>query len=153
MAKRSEKRARNTCESPATVPLLALSAITQCPAEIWGTIFAIACIDDGLTGRSLSRVSRYIMETSRPYKYQSLAVMQWQFRPLMAILGELPDDRRHIQYLFLSEQGWMSSNYVRASELFHTDKNHLLKLATATLEILKVGCHFYHLLSRSSSPF
>jgi hypothetical protein len=144
MAERSEKRAYNTRESLATVPSLAPSAITQCPAEIWGTIFALACIDDGFTGRALSRVSRYIMETSRPYKYQSLVVTQRHFRPLTAILKKLPADRRRIRYLFLSELGWMPSSYIRSSrESFHTDKKHLLMLAAATLELLEVGCHFY----------
>ncbi|KIM87418.1 hypothetical protein PILCRDRAFT_814940 [Piloderma croceum F 1598] len=146
MAERSEKRAYNTRESLPTVPPLTPSAITQCPAEIWGTIFALACIDDGFTGRALSRVSRYIMETSRPYKYQSLAVTQCHFRPLTAILKELPAERRRIRYLFLWEQSWMSCSYTRgsrASELFHTDKNHLLMLAAATLKLLEVGCHFY----------
>ena len=146
MAKHSKKRARITCESPAVLPL-APSAITQCPAEIWGRIFALACIDGGFTGRALSCVSRYIMETSRPYKYQCLTVKERQFRPLTAILKKLPADRRRIRYLFLAEE--CRDGYGTASEFFHTDKNRLLQLAAATLEVLEVRTE----LSRFAVPF
>ena len=149
MAKHSKKRAR-ICESPAVVPL-APSAITQCPAEIWGRIFALACIDGGFTGRALSCVSRYIMETSRPYKYQCLTVTERQFRPLTTILKKLPADRRRIRYLFLAEECW-GNGYAgigRASEFFHTDKNRLLQLAAASLEVLEVGSRLY----RFAVPF
>ena len=139
MAKHSKKRARITYESPAAVPS---SAITQCPAEIWGGIFALACIDGGFTGRALSRVSRYIMETLRPYKYQCLTVTEQQFKPLTAILKKLPADRRRIRYLFLAEEAG-GYRYSTSSEFFHTEKNRLLWLAAATLEILEVECRLY----------
>ena len=148
MAKHSKKRARITCESPAVLPL-APSAITQCPAEIWGRIFALACIDGGFTGRALSCVSRYIMETSRPYKYQCLTVTERQFRPLTAILKKLPADRRRIRYLFLVEQCCLGNGYSTASEFFHTDKNRLLRLAATTLEVLEVQSRLY----RFAVPF
>ena len=150
MTKHSKKRACITCESPAVVPL-APSAIKQCPAGIWGRIFALACIDGGLTGHALSCVSRYIMETSRPYKYQCLTVMERQFRPLTAILKKLPADRRRIRYLFLAEESWRNG-YIYStptSEFFHTDKNRLLQLAAAGLEVLEVGSQS----SRFAVPF
>lgn len=45
-----------------------------CPPEIHALIFALACSDDGTTGRSLSLVSRYVRSVSTPFQWQSLAV-------------------------------------------------------------------------------
>lgn len=46
----------------------------RCPPEICSQIFTLACTDGGYTGRSLSAVSKYIHETSKPHKYKSIAL-------------------------------------------------------------------------------
>src|ERR1700691_3175931 len=46
----------------------------HCPPEVCSQIFSLACTDGGYTGRSLSAVSRYIHETSKPYKYKSIGL-------------------------------------------------------------------------------
>ncbi|KIM83602.1 hypothetical protein PILCRDRAFT_56875, partial [Piloderma croceum F 1598] len=46
----------------------------RCPPEICSRIYALACVDDGTTGRALSLVSKYINETSKYTKFQSVAV-------------------------------------------------------------------------------
>lgn len=40
--------------------------------ELLSRIYELACTDDGKTGRSLALVSKYINETSQPYKLQSV---------------------------------------------------------------------------------
>jgi len=51
-----------------------LCLMERCPTEIWNHIFSDACIDNGITGRSLSLVSKYVQETSKSVKLQSLSV-------------------------------------------------------------------------------
>jgi hypothetical protein len=138
MTKTSKKRRRDTRRSP-TLAQSTPSAIENCPTEIWGRIFSLACVDDGFTGRSLSRVSRYIMEASSPYKYQCIAVKDHQFRPLTLVLKKLPADKRRVQCLFLAQV----SNSWRNSEFFITDKNRLLKMVAPTLEKLEIVCYYY----------
>jgi hypothetical protein len=47
--------------------------------EILALIFSYACTDDGYIGCSLSLVSRYINDVSKPYKLQSVTVRGiWQ---------------------------------------------------------------------------
>ncbi|KIM83561.1 hypothetical protein PILCRDRAFT_6983 [Piloderma croceum F 1598] len=59
------------------------------PSEILALIFSYACTDDGYTGRSLSLVSRYISDVSKPYKLQSVAVRGvWQVLKFACSLGE-----------------------------------------------------------------
>ena len=75
-----------------------------CPIEIWHEIFAIACTDGGLTGRSLSLVSKHFHDISGPLKYQSIAITRW--RQLIAFSQsfshwQLPDFQKKIKYLFI----------------------------------------------------
>jgi hypothetical protein len=59
------------------------------PPEILALIFSYACTDDGYTGRSLSLVSRYISDVSKPYKLQSVAVRgMWQVLEFACSLRE-----------------------------------------------------------------
>ena len=74
----------------------------DCPPEIWHEIFALACTDTGLTGRSLSLVSKEFNEISGPLKYQSIAITRW--RQLIAFaqtFTQLPDVQKKIKYLFI----------------------------------------------------
>ena len=142
MSRTSKKRCRNTRQSP-TPAQSTPSAIKNCPTEIWGRIFTLACVDDGFTGRSLSRVSRYIMEASKPYKYQCLAVKDHQLRPLALVFKKLPADKRRVRCLFLAQAGWEPRYGGRATEFFIKDRNRLLKMVAPTLEKLEIGCFYY----------
>jgi len=73
------------------------------PAEIWGEIYAFACVDDGWTGRALSLVSRIIHETSKPYKLQSIAVIgQMQLSRFAYLIEQTPTQLRRVRCIFLS---------------------------------------------------
>ncbi|KAJ7252496.1 hypothetical protein C8J57DRAFT_1187556 [Mycena rebaudengoi] len=48
--------------------------MNQAPPEICAHIFSFACTDSGYTGRSLSLVSKYFHEVSKPAKLQSIAL-------------------------------------------------------------------------------
>ena len=72
------------------------------PVEIWHNIFALACTDDGYTGRSLSLVSTYFHDISALFKYQSLVVTHWsQIIAFSKIFCQLPASQRKIKYLFV----------------------------------------------------
>jgi len=74
-----------------------------CPAEICSEIFSFTCLDSGYTGRSLSLVSRYINWTSRPFKFQSLAVIGYeQLVAFAEIIENTPDDFRRVRTIFIS---------------------------------------------------
>ena len=73
-----------------------------CPSEIWHGIFALACTDTGLTGRSLSLVSRQFHDISEPLKYQSIAITRWrQLIAFSQIYPQLPELQKTIKYLFI----------------------------------------------------
>jgi hypothetical protein len=81
------------------------------PPEILSLIFSYACTDDGYTGRSLSLVSRYISDVSKPYKLQSVAVRgMWQVLEFACSLKEgsgVGDEKGEwkgsgVRHLFLS---------------------------------------------------
>ena len=76
----------------------------RCPPEILWKIYGFACTDDGYTGRSLSLVSRYIHESSKPVKFQSLAVRgAWQAVECAALLESTPSHLRRVDNLFISD--------------------------------------------------
>jgi hypothetical protein len=93
----------------------------RCPVEVCTQIFAHACTDNGFTGRSLSLTSRYIRETSKPTKLQSLSVTTpQQIHGLAHLITHTPPRYRRVRYLFLSsstpyddgdDNGW----YLRSS--------------------------------------
>jgi hypothetical protein len=73
-----------------------------CPSEIWHEIFAFACTDTGLTGRSLSLVSKRFHDISGPLKYQSIAITRWrQLISFSQTFSQLPDLQKKIKYLFI----------------------------------------------------
>src|ERR1700733_11059411 len=143
MNRKSKKQRRDTHHTPTPAQSMR-SAIKNCPTEIWARIFSLACIDDGFTGRSLSLVSRYIMEASKFYKYQCLAVKDHQLRPLALVFKKLSADARRVRCLFLSQASWESGFGARhKGAFFLTDKNRLLKMVAPTLEKLEIGCFLY----------
>ena len=80
------------------------------------------------TGRSLSEVSRYINEASKPYKYQCIAVDDKQLCRLTVVLRKLTPDARRVKHLFIS-----SIKRDRGARFFQTDKNRLLITVASTI--------------------
>jgi hypothetical protein len=75
----------------------------RCPPEICSRIYALACVDDGATGRALSLVSKYINETSKYTKFQSVAVRSLnQALAFAALLEQSPPGDHHVCHLFIS---------------------------------------------------
>jgi hypothetical protein len=126
---------RKTAKQPsAQTPTPSRFALQKCPAEIWGRICSMACVDNGFTGRSLSEVSRYIKDVSIPYKYQCIAVDCKRIRRLTAVLKKLPPNSRLVRHLFVwSSETWGDGRF------FETDKNQLLIIVAPTLLSLDVS--------------
>ncbi|TCD63792.1 hypothetical protein EIP91_004943 [Steccherinum ochraceum] len=79
------------------------------PLELHAQILEAACVDDGSTARSLSLVSRYIREVSKPFLYQSVAVSGLDALATLAKkLYDLPPHLRRIRHLFLSDHTYKS---------------------------------------------
>jgi hypothetical protein len=75
----------------------------QTPPELCTRIFSFACRDTGYTGRSLSLVSKYIHETSKSVKLQSISIHgHIQMMAFAALLERTPPHLRHVRYLFVS---------------------------------------------------
>lgn len=55
-------------------PTYCIDPIERIPVEVWCHIFMMACVDDGSTGCSLSRVSKYIRAVSAPFRYYSVGI-------------------------------------------------------------------------------
>ncbi|KAJ7117718.1 hypothetical protein C8R44DRAFT_626633, partial [Mycena epipterygia] len=77
--------------------------IDQTPPEICAHIFDFACRDSGYTGRSLSLVSRYIHETSKQAKLQSITLVgRQQILAFARLLEKTPPHLRTTRYLFIT---------------------------------------------------
>ncbi|KIP10196.1 hypothetical protein PHLGIDRAFT_101534 [Phlebiopsis gigantea 11061_1 CR5-6] len=76
----------------------------RCPPEIHARIFAYACTDDGTTGCSLARVSRYIREVSLPYQWQCIALAG--FKRVVQLAREIEKSRirRPVFHIFLCDR-------------------------------------------------
>ncbi|KAJ3473608.1 hypothetical protein NLI96_g12915 [Meripilus lineatus] len=76
------------------------------PDEIWAMIFKQACTDDGTTGRSLSLVSRYVSQVSRPMKYNSIALQGHKQikRFLKHLLAHSNDDVPKVRHLLINQR-------------------------------------------------
>ncbi|KIM74392.1 hypothetical protein PILCRDRAFT_80097, partial [Piloderma croceum F 1598] len=78
------------------------SVFDKLPPELCEHIFSFACLDDGYTGRSLSLVSRYISEASKPVRFQSLVVRNLpQAQALASILEKESPLHRRVRHLFV----------------------------------------------------
>ncbi|KDQ49898.1 hypothetical protein JAAARDRAFT_142761 [Jaapia argillacea MUCL 33604] len=78
------------------------SVLDRCPLEICEHIFSFACTDDGTTAISLSLVSRYIYQTSKLHRHQSIAVESVdKMLALCNVLETIPVDRRRVNHLFV----------------------------------------------------
>ncbi|KAJ7803222.1 hypothetical protein B0H13DRAFT_1745130 [Mycena leptocephala] len=77
--------------------------LDQLPPEICALIFVFACRDSGHTGRSLSLVSRYIHETSKIAKLQSIVLVgRAQILAFARLLDQIPAHLRTTRYLFIN---------------------------------------------------
>jgi hypothetical protein len=80
-----------------------MTTLDSLPVELCQRIFHYACTDDGTTGRSLSLVSKYIHDTSEPYKLQSISISGADnaARFVLALRRTLPH-HRHVTHLHIS---------------------------------------------------
>ncbi|KIM81461.1 hypothetical protein PILCRDRAFT_8811 [Piloderma croceum F 1598] len=145
MSRRTSRR----LTQPSMQPRATRSPLERLPAEIWGIVFSLACVDDGYTGRSLSEVSRYINEASKSYKYQCIAVDHRNLRHFTAVLKKLPADTRRVQHLFISSIEIRSG---REAKFFEADKNRLLITVAPTLRSLEVHSRMAYLALKFSLP-
>jgi len=77
----------------------------QAPPEICAKIFSVACTDTGYTGQSISLVSKYIHETSGPYRLQSISLHGHdEIIAFAALLNKTPPHLRRVRHLFISTQ-------------------------------------------------
>ncbi|KAF8959739.1 hypothetical protein BDZ97DRAFT_1380316 [Flammula alnicola] len=75
----------------------------RCPPEICSEIYAFACVDGGRTGRSLSLVSKFMHETSKPYKLQSISVIgHTQIYAFADLVERTPEHLRRVKSFFIS---------------------------------------------------
>ena len=89
-----------TCRAPLVRDQFTMNSS---PPEICHKIFADACLDGGSTGRSLSLVSKYIHETSKPTRFQSVALHGFvQITAFADILERTPSHLRRVRHLFIS---------------------------------------------------
>ncbi|KAI1783012.1 hypothetical protein LXA43DRAFT_1048439 [Ganoderma leucocontextum] len=122
----------------------------KCPNEILGLIFAEACTDDGLTGRSLSLVSRRIHNASRRYALQSVALYgSYQLSAFVRLLDKADLEDRHICHLYLTDRrrAWMEyppgqdrERWLReriAADIRRFNDSRLRHSSSAILRILK----------------
>jgi hypothetical protein len=71
------------------------------PYELLAMVFSLACLDDGTMGRSLSLVSKYIHQVSKPVKFQSIALRgHHQILAFRTLLCATPERYRNVCHLF-----------------------------------------------------
>jgi hypothetical protein len=90
------------------------------PVEVWERIFALACTDDGETGRALSTVSRYIHATSLRYRHQSIAVKTPSHIYAFArLLDSSPPELRCVRMLAISPRPTCVFNTGTGVQILH----------------------------------
>ena len=128
----------HTCDCGASRTVTAAKALNdnrmrrldmdRVPAEICGEIYGFACVDDGRTGRALSLVSRFVHETSKAYKLQSIAVIgQTQLFAFADLIEHTPIHLRRVDCIFLSAHSRhtasdpraLSPEYVRKQDVYY----------------------------------
>jgi hypothetical protein len=87
-------------------------SIEKLPPEVLHEIYGLCCTDSGTTGLSLSLVSRYINETSRPYRIISVALVGVsQAAAFASYVQALSPDARRTHYLLISDGGRRTSDW------------------------------------------
>ncbi|TBU36487.1 hypothetical protein BD309DRAFT_1024287 [Dichomitus squalens] len=113
--------------------------MNKCPNEILGLIFAQACTDDGLTGRSLSLVSEVIRSASRRYALQSIALYgSYQLSAFASLLDTAVDaEDRRVCHLYLTDRRHVWMEYL--PEGFHVNDPSQEHSTDVILRILKAA--------------
>ncbi|KAJ7251414.1 hypothetical protein C8J57DRAFT_1078181 [Mycena rebaudengoi] len=107
--------------------------MNQAPPEIYAHIFSYACTDSGYTGRSLSLVSKYFHEVSKPAILQSIALYgRAQILAFAALLDQTPPHLRTTRALLINGR----CGCARARSGLYIRTHHIS------------SCHIHHLVSR-----
>jgi hypothetical protein len=84
------------------------------PVELWRDVFKYACVDGGRTGCALSLVSRRIRKLSAGIRLQSVCVIDLdRLTSLLHILERLPEDERHVRFLFIARHQLQQETHER----------------------------------------
>ncbi|KAH6917832.1 hypothetical protein BKA70DRAFT_1366359 [Coprinopsis sp. MPI-PUGE-AT-0042] len=79
-----------------------VSKTSGLPPELWSQIFSLSCVDDGITGRSLSSVSHQFRRLSSRYRYQSLALITARhIIHFSTLISQLEKSDKRVLYLFI----------------------------------------------------
>ncbi|KAF9481345.1 hypothetical protein BDN70DRAFT_831326 [Pholiota conissans] len=123
----------------------------RCPPEICSEIYAFACLDGGRTGRSLSLVSKFTNETSKPYKLQSISLIgHAQIYAFADLVERTPEHLRRVKSIFVSAHSRetailpraVAPEYHRRSEVYAALKRILTAIAPC-VEIAHVFLVFF----------
>ena len=78
----------------------------QCPSEVWAYIFELACTDGGVTGCSITLVSRYFREIVLPVQLYSVALRgATKMVAFAKLLEQRSPAHRRVRHLFLANNG------------------------------------------------
>lgn len=117
----------------------------EVPPEICGSIFALACVDTGATARSLSLVSKFISETSRPYRFQSISLHGLEeITSFLDLLNQTEPALRQVRYLFVSTQPRAEDSSASPRQLEDGEEpyaapiENLLRLVAPHVEVLEL---------------
>lgn len=120
----------------------------QTPQEVWERIFSFSCTDSGFTGRSLSLVSKYVRETSKVAKLQSIAIHGYRkMLAFAALLEQIPPHLRCVRYILihashLNRGGYrkmaMDMQRKKGADAFYS----ILQNVAPSLEILDVHLEY-----------
>ena len=116
-----------------------MATLSNCPLELCQRIFKYACTDDGTTGRSLSLVSKYIRDTSKPYKLQSISIAGAdQATHFVQLLQRTPEPYRHVCYLSIFKYSFVRPTIVRSNR--HSASNNssspFVRATTKAVEVI-----------------
>lgn len=124
-------------------------AMQRCPVEIWEQILSNACTDGGYTGCSLSVVSRTMRDVSRPFRYHSVALLDYTRCVWFANLVERTTSPLLVRHLFVSATSANADMSTTAKPL-HT----ILRATAPTLLSLAVhGVDFFQVLDSSTELY
>lgn len=91
------------------------------PTELWFSIFELACVDGGLTGRTLALVSQHFRSMSEPARLFSVALtVGKRLSPLENLITSLAASdrlRRGLRHLFIEQTSILESNHSRDPDL------------------------------------
>lgn len=126
----------------------------RCPSEICGEIYSFACRDDGTTGRSLSLVSRFIHETSRPYKFQSVTIVgHKQLFAFADLIENTPSELRRVQCIFISAHSRHTTSNPRALSPEYTQRREAYSAVKRILRAIAEWVKVIHVFFVFYRPF